>query len=835
MRRLLRWALGLFAGLVLLLAGGMVALVAALDAGTLTPRLTAAIEGATGRAASLGSVSLRPGMTPKLVVEGATLANPPGASRPEMARIRRIEARLALLPLLRGEVAFRSLVIDGADIVLERLANGTLNWVLRAPPREPGSTPAPAAPGPAAPRRATSIGEVVLTDSRITLPDRRLGVVEVEHARATGIGSGAAATITARLAMHGVAMVLDAEAGALPPPATPWPLRARLAIGGNAIIAEGQVGDAVTLAASVPEPAALWPLVAAMVPRSERPAILPPFEAGLRIGADAALSDATLRLGALDLAAVAPEWRLVRLEAHAPTLEGPAEVRLEASKEGLPLRITLRLDPPAALLPGAAERPVSVTLEAEAAGATARVSGRIRHPHRLAGALLDIHVAVPDLAALAPVLRDPPPLRDVTLRARLEAAGTLMQAIRLAPFSIAGPSLTAEGEVVLRPGRPIGLEGRVAIARLDVDALARRLPATAPARPTPAPAAQRAPAPAPPPAPAAEDGRVIPDIRLPLSLVRAYAGRLALTADHITVGGTDWRQMRGTLALEGGSARLTSFAAVTPGGPVRGEARLDASANPPAMSVTLRSEGRGLDLGALRRARDEAASIEGRAEVVLDLRARGATTRALAASLTGEGGVAIVDARLARAGLLRLGPDLLALLLPGAPQDGLALRCLALRFTAEDGMLRSDALLAETSAGRVEGTVAVNLRNERMAARLLPDVTLFGLRVRAPVGIGGTLASPSVGVEPGRAVVRVMEDTVANRLWRDPTIDWLAGRLTGRHPAGDCAAQLRLARFGADGPVPAPQTVVPGVPRDLQGTARDVLRGLGGILGGGRQ
>ncbi len=44
---------------------------------------------------------------------------------------------------------------------------------------------------------------------------------------------------------------------------------------------------------------------------------------------------------------------------------------------------------------------------------------------------------------------------------------------------------------------------------------------------------------------------------------------------------------------------------------------------------------------------------------------------------------------------------------------------------------------------------AVNLRNERLAARLLPDVQVFGVTVRAPVGVGGTLAAPRIGVEAG--------------------------------------------------------------------------------------
>jgi uncharacterized protein involved in outer membrane biogenesis len=326
---------------------------------------------------------------------------------------------------------------------------------------------------------------------------------------------------------------------------------------------------------------------------------------------------------------------------------------------------------------------------------------------------------------------------------------------------------------------------------------------------------------------------VIPDIPLPLAMARVFRGRLDLAADHLIVGGTDWRAMRGRLALADGSARLTDFAAVTPGGPVRGEATLDAAATPPAVALALRSEGEGLDLAALRRARQEAAGIEGRAQIRIEVRGQGATTRAVAATLTGEAGVALVEGRLSQAGLLRLGPDLLGLLLPGAPQDGLDLRCLAVRMSAEDGMARTSALLVETSAGRIEGVAAVNLATEGLAARLLPDVTLFGVRVRAPVGIGGTLAAPRVGVEPGRALTQVIGDTVANRLWRDPTVEWLRGRAGGTTPAGDCATQLRIARFGADGPVPAAPRIVPGVPRELQGTAQDVLRGLGDLLGGG--
>jgi AsmA protein len=846
--RALKWAAAGLGGAVLLAGGGVYALVAAVDGGTLTPRILAAIEGATGRAATLGAVSLRPGLVPRIAAEGATLANLPGGSQPEMARIRRLEVRLALLPLLRGDVDIRAITIDGADILLERTADGAPNWVFRAAPRpeapaaEPGSARAPA------PRRAVAIAEISLTDSRITLPDPRLGTLAVAQARVNGFGGGGPVAIAGDVALHGVAGRIEAETGALPLHAdAAWPYRATLAVAANRITVQGVLGAPVALNAAVPDPAALRPLVEALAPGAALPPALPPLEAAGRLGPGMVPSDLSVTIGALDVGPYLPGLALTRLVAHAPAQDGPVDITIETTRAGVAARSELRVEPLAALLPWQPAQPARVTLDIAAAGATLHATGTLAQPRSLSGAAFDLRIAVPALAALAPMLpAPPPPLTDLAIEARLEAAGGLTGALGIPSFRIQSPELQATGALTLAHGSPVGIDGRIAAGRIDVDALAQRLAAA------PAPAEHRPGQPAPAPAPAgprpapAVQGRVIPDLPLPVAAARAYRGAVAFTVDHLIVGGTDWRQVRGSLAMDGGTARLRSFAAVTPGGPVRGEATLDAAADPPRLALALRSEGRGLDLAALRRARGEATGIEGHAELALDIHGRGATTRAVAATLTGELGLAIIEGRLAHGGMLRLGPDLLALLLPGAPQDGVALRCVALRMSAEDGMARSQALLAETSAGRIEGVLAMNLRTEALAARLLPDVTLLGIRVRAPVGIGGTLAAPRVGVEPGRALGQVIEDTVANRLWRDPTVEWLRGRVQGGSPAGDCAAQLRLARMGADGPVPAAERIIPGVPRELQGTTQDVLRGLGGIggalggavgglLGGGRR
>ena len=160
--------------------------------------------------------------------------------------------------------------------------------------------------------------------------------------------------------------------------------------------------------------------------------------------------------------------------------------------------------------------------------------------------------------------------------------------------------------------------------------------------------------------------------------------------------------------------------------------------------------------------------------------------------------------------------------------------------------MRSQALLLEGGFGRIDGDLAVNLRDETLAARLLPDIqVLGGVTLRTPIGIGGTLTAPRVGVEPGAALAQwppMPSPTGSGAAARWP------GSVARARPIAQ--AQLRLARLGQEGrlPVAAP-ALVPLVPRELQGAARevqgvvrevqgaaqDVLRGIGGLFGGGRR
>lgn len=98
-------------------------------------RLTDKIRKATGRELKTSKpLSVRIGRDPALVAEGVTLSNAEWASRPELARVRRVLMYLDPLSLLLGEAKIGRVVLEGADITVERNEAGDTNLEMLPPP-----------------------------------------------------------------------------------------------------------------------------------------------------------------------------------------------------------------------------------------------------------------------------------------------------------------------------------------------------------------------------------------------------------------------------------------------------------------------------------------------------------------------------------------------------------------------------------------------------------------------------------------------------------------------------------------------------------------------------
>ncbi len=130
MRRLAKlalWAIGLY--VVLMLATGLA--VQAMLSGSRIQRALALAGAALPAPVSVGSGNFSLlqwfRFQPALELNDLRIGNPPGFSGPPMLQARRLEARVALLPALRGSLEVRSLLLDAPELSVEHDGSGGSN------------------------------------------------------------------------------------------------------------------------------------------------------------------------------------------------------------------------------------------------------------------------------------------------------------------------------------------------------------------------------------------------------------------------------------------------------------------------------------------------------------------------------------------------------------------------------------------------------------------------------------------------------------------------------------------------------------------------------------
>jgi uncharacterized protein involved in outer membrane biogenesis len=78
---------------------------------------------------------------PHFVAQDLTLGNPEWSKTPQMVTLKRVEFRLAPLPLIWQQVVIPRIDLTGPDAKLERLADGRANWTFDLPKSDPNAEP----------------------------------------------------------------------------------------------------------------------------------------------------------------------------------------------------------------------------------------------------------------------------------------------------------------------------------------------------------------------------------------------------------------------------------------------------------------------------------------------------------------------------------------------------------------------------------------------------------------------------------------------------------------------------------------------------------------------
>ncbi|HAD85906.1 MAG TPA: hypothetical protein DCG48_00955, partial [Rhodospirillaceae bacterium] len=99
-----------------------------------TAEITRQVEKMTGRKVEIGGeVSVQVLPSPRLTVADVHLANISGSNDARMASLDSLEVRIAFAPLLTGNIRVETIMLVRPRILLERLADGRVNWDFRAP------------------------------------------------------------------------------------------------------------------------------------------------------------------------------------------------------------------------------------------------------------------------------------------------------------------------------------------------------------------------------------------------------------------------------------------------------------------------------------------------------------------------------------------------------------------------------------------------------------------------------------------------------------------------------------------------------------------------------
>ncbi len=171
-----KFFIGVLAVIVLAVAAALVA-PSFIDWNAYRAEIAAEVKKATGRTLTIDGVidvALLP--APKLSLTKARFANLEGAAAPDMVRLEALDLRIALMPLFSGKLVVQSVVLKGADIRLEHLADGRVNWKFETA-RKRGSRGAGQGKGGGigggADGDRISLEQVVIENSTLTYRDSR--------------------------------------------------------------------------------------------------------------------------------------------------------------------------------------------------------------------------------------------------------------------------------------------------------------------------------------------------------------------------------------------------------------------------------------------------------------------------------------------------------------------------------------------------------------------------------------------------------------------------------------------------------------------------------------
>ena len=258
------------------------------------------------------------------------------------------------------------------------------------------------------------------------------------------------------------------------------------------------------------------------------------------------------------------------------------------------------------------------------------------------------------------------------------------------------------------------------------------------------------PAPAPPGA--ASGPAAAPEVKIDLSAFSALRASGNLHIGALSAGGIRMTNVNAILRADAGKVALDPVLATLYGGSGKGSLTLDYGAgdgdgksksggldDAATPRIALTQSLSGISLGPLLRDALGKTHLSGRGEVLLTLRTQGATDRQLRQGMTGTGSLRLADGSVSGFNLAQIVRQVKAGAGTASDAEQTDFSELNASFAVNQGILRSDDLLAKTALLRIGGSGEIDLVREQI------DYTIMCTAVPTLEGQGGPEADALKG------------------------------------------------------------------------------------------
>ncbi|MBE9534534.1 MAG: AsmA family protein, partial [Proteobacteria bacterium] len=284
----MRWKriVGIAAILLIAMIVAAYVILSTYDYNKFKPRIAKVVEDATGRKLTLaGDIDLEVGLSPTLVVEDVSFQNATWGSRPELAKLKRFEIQIALLPLILKRIAVKKILLVSPDILVETDNSGKSNLDFET---EEGESQEPEDKKSVRFPRVRLL-QVLIRNSRITYKDGRSTktyVLTGQTLRSTSKDYDSPLRVEFKGACNDIPLEFEGTLGpihALADSKQSWPLDLTIKAAGTIVSVEGSIKDVMNLkdmTVAVHVEGRSIPEVARLLPMSDVPD-LGPFKIGL--------------------------------------------------------------------------------------------------------------------------------------------------------------------------------------------------------------------------------------------------------------------------------------------------------------------------------------------------------------------------------------------------------------------------------------------------------------------------------------------------------------------------------------------------------------------------